>query len=265
MRRLWIVALLVLAGCSSGDPAPERVSRPALTGAQAHAAAPGTAGALTQIPDGEAAQRRLGYVAVEALGQAELPFSARDVTRRVLGAGAAALPETGVTSAVQVGDDATALRGDALGSVDGVPSGDDGVVVGAGAQDLADPSPETSAITPAAQSAVQSCLGDTLAQTILGPGTMGDDAALGVGLAESQDTPAGLQLRLCGAPKFLRHIHAMQKRLEARFGDAEAVIEEREIGEREIVAGVVAAGDLPPRQLLRLLAGGRELRSLAWR
>jgi hypothetical protein len=265
MRRLWIVALLVLAGCSSGDPAPERVSRPALTGAQAHAAAPGTAGALTQIPDGEAAQRRLGYVAVEALGQAELPFSARDVTRRVLGAGAAALPETGVTSAVQVGDDATVLRGDVLDSVDGVPSGDDGVVVGAEAHALADPSPETSAITPAAQSAVQSCLGDTLAQTILGPGTMGDDAALGVGLAESQDTPAGLQLRLCGAPKFIRHIHATQKRLEARFGDAEAVIEEREIGEREIVAGVVAAGDLPPQQLLRLLAAGRELRALAWR
>ena len=73
-------------------------------------------GALTQIPDSEAAQRRLGYVAVEALAQAELPFSARDVTRRVLGAGAAALPEGGVTSAVQVGDDATVLRGDALGS-----------------------------------------------------------------------------------------------------------------------------------------------------
>ena len=112
---------------------------------------------------------------------------------------------------------------------------------------------------------MQSCLGDTLAQTILGPATMGDDAALGVGLAESADEPAGIQLRLCGAPKFIRHIHAMEKRLERDFGDLNAVIAEREIGEREIVTGVVAAEDLPPRQVLRLLAGGRELRALAWR
>ena len=256
----------MLAGCSSGDPAPERVSRPALTGAQAHAAAPGTAGALTQIPDGEAAQRRLGYVAVEALGQAELPFSARDVTRRVLGAGAAALPETGVTSAVQVGDDATVLRGDALGAVDGVPSGDDGVVVGAGragrwrtrARRRARSRPPRRARCSRASATRSRRRSSARARWAT---TRRSASAW----RRAQDTPAGLQLRLCGAPKFIRHIHAMQKRLEARFGDAEAVIEEREIGEREIVAGVVAAGDLPPRQLLRLLEGGRELRALAWR
>jgi hypothetical protein len=138
-------------------------------------------------------------------------------------------------------------------------------VLGAAAQALADAAPETSAITPAAQSAVQSCLGDTLAQTILGPATMGDDAALGVGLAESGDEPAGIQLRLCGAPKFIRHVHAMEQRLERRFTDANAVIAEREIGEREIIAGVVDAAELQPREVLRLLAGGRELRALAWR
>ena len=264
MRRSWIAVVIVLAGCSSGSPGEPPAARPALTGAQAHAGAPGTSGALTQIPDTEATRTRLGYVAVDALAQADLPVSARAVERRVLGAGAAAVPEGGVTSAVQVGADATVLRGDVAG-LDGVPSGEDGVVIGMEAQALADPAPETSAITPAAQSAVQSCLGDTLAQTILGPATMGDDAALGVGLAESGDEPAGVQLRLCGAPKFIRHIHAMEKRLERDFGDLNAVIAEREIGEREIVTGVVAAEDLAPRLLLRLLAGGRELRALAWR
>ena len=40
--------------------------------------------------------------------------------------------------------------------------------------------------------------------------------------------PRARDLRLCGAPKFIRHIHAMQKRLEARFGEmveADAVVQ----------------------------------------
>ena len=90
---------------------------------------------------------------------------------------------------------------------------------------------------------------------------------MGVGLAESADQPAGLQLRLCGAPKYLRHLHAMERRLERRFGHLgrAAVIAEREIGEREIISGVIPAADLPPRQVLALVAAGRDLRSLAWR
>ena len=81
------------------------------------------------------------------------------------------------------------------------------------------PPPQTSAITPAAVSAAQSCLGDTLAQTLLGPGTMGDDAALGVGLAESGDAPAGVQVRICAAPHYIRHVHAAEKAFAKRFGE----------------------------------------------
>jgi len=131
--------------------------------------------------------------------------------------------------------------------------------------------PERSAITPVAQSAVQSCLGETLAQTILGPATMGRDAALGVGIATSGDRPAGIQLRVCGAPHLVREVHAMEDTLRARFaGDgaddgAAPVIEEREVGEREMVAGVVAADRLGAEELLELLAAGPELRRLAWR
>ena len=40
------------------------------------------------------------------------------------------------------------------------------------------------------------------------------------GWPRAADEPAGIQLRLCGAPKFIRHIHAMEKRLERGFGDA---------------------------------------------
>jgi hypothetical protein len=229
MRWVGIIAALALAGCSRGgseDTMPPRPAR-ALTGAQAHAPAPATAGALAQVPDGAQARRRLGYVDLERLAAAELPFSARAVAARVVGRA-----PSGATAVVKVGDGPAHA-----------PAG---------------PAPETSAITPAAQSAVQSCLGDALAQTIVG---MGHDAALGVGLAESDDPPAGLQLRLCGAPRYIRHLHDMERALE-RHGVAAA---EREIGEREIVAGVVAADALPPHQVLRLLAGGRELRALAWR
>ncbi len=60
--------------------------------------------------------RRLWIVALVVLGR-----------MLVRGSGAAALPETGVTSALQAGDDATVLHGDARGAVHGVPSGDDGV------------------------------------------------------------------------------------------------------------------------------------------
>jgi hypothetical protein len=199
-----------------------------LTGAQAHAPAPETAAALATIPDGPQARRRLAYVDRERLAATDLPFSARAVTASVVGRAPA-----GSTAVVKVGEAPAAMPGDG-------------------------PPPETSAITPSAQSAVQSCLGNAVAQTIVG---MGHDAAIGVGLAESGDPPAGLQLRVCGAPRYIRHIPDMQRALE-RGG---VTAGEREIGEREIVSGVVAADALPPREVLRLLAGGRELRALAWR
>ena len=141
---------------------------------------------------------------------------------------------------------------------------------GALARALSQIRPERSAITPGAPSAAQSCLGTTLAQTIVGPARMGDDAAIAIGLAESRDAPAGLQLRICGAPHYIRHLHAMERTLKARFGDLRtadgraAIVGGQEIGEREIVAATVPADALPARRVLELLSGAGRLRALAW-
>jgi hypothetical protein len=232
MRLARLVALLpalLLAGCLGGDdpPAETAAPEPALTGAAAHAPATTTAGTLALVADGRAARTRLAYADVDALRAADLPVAPDRVLRQMLGR----VPEAGVVA-------------------DPAP---------------ADTPPATSAITPGAQSAAQSCLGSTLVQTILGPRTMGHDAALGVGLAESGDAPAGLQLRICGAPRYIRDIHATERALAARFGDTAAVIGENEIGEREIVFATVPADAVPKRTLLALLSAGDELRALAWR
>ena len=261
-RLLPFALLVVLAGCGGGggDAAQRPASSPEAearaVSAPAQAPAPPAAGTLAQVPIGPEAERRLGYANLDALAAAELPVARTLVLERVLGAGAEHAAKSG--RVVQVAG-ATVLHGD----------GEPRVLGGTGklAAALAQTRPETSAITPLAPSAAQSCLGDTLAQTILGSGTMGRDAALGVGLAESGDAPAGVQLRVCGAPRLLRDLHAMEDALRSRFGrlGQRARIEEREIGEREIVTGTVAAGALPPRALLELLSGGASLRSLAWR
>ena len=118
-------------------------------------------------------------------------------------------------------------------------------------------------------SAAQSCLGDTLAQTMLGPGTMGDDAALGVGLAESGDAPAGRPAAHLRAPRTTSATSTPpRRRSPSRFGElgrAKAVWGEQEIGEREIGFATVAADALPRATVLELLAGGPALRALAWR
>ena len=134
---------VVLAGCSSGDPRPSKppTARPALTGAQAHAGASGTSGALTQIPDTDATRVRLGYVAVEALGAGR---AARQRARRH-----APRPGRGRRRAPRQRRDhgdpgrhrrhrAARRRGRRL---DGVPSGEDGVVIGAGGAGAGGPRP----------------------------------------------------------------------------------------------------------------------------
>jgi hypothetical protein len=213
---------------------PDRV----LGGAEAQAPPSATAGTLALVPDGPQARRRLGYANLDALAAADLPVAGGRLVRSVLGAGAA-------------GSAGTAVR-----------------IGGGEAETVGTTPPQTSAITPAAVSAAQSCLGDTLAQTLLGPGTMGDDAALGVGLAESGDVPAGIQVRICAAPHYLRHVHAAEKAFARRFGElgrARAIWGEQEIGEREIGFATVAADALPRATVLELLAGGPALRALAWR
>ncbi len=231
-RTLAVLLLLpLLAGCFGGDD-----PKPTTAAVAARAPAPATAGTLSQVPLGPKSERRLAYANLDRLGTAELPVPRARVLARVLGESV-----RGRGTLVRVG-------GDAPRAVSGT-------------------APQTSAITPVAQSAAQSCLGDTLAQTLVGPGTLGRDNALGVGLAESGDAPAGIQLRICGAPRLIRHLHAMERRLERRFGGLgeRARIEEREIGEREIVTGTIAAAAVPDGELLELLSGGDALRQLAWR
>lgn len=253
---LSAAAAAALAACGGDAPTDEPTPPAApLTGAAAHAPAPTTAAALTQIPNLAPARERLAYVNVRALDAA--PVSRPRVLDAVLGTPRVAEAQT----AVRVGHRATVLTGDTRE----VRSKDPAL-----AASLRTTRPQESAITPLAQSAAQSCLGDTIAQTILGPGTMGDDAALGVGLAEGVDRPAGLQLRICGAPRYIRHIHAMERALDRRFGDlgtgAKAPsIREIEIGEREIVSAVLPAGRLSRDELLALLSAGPALRDLAWR
>jgi len=238
---LLLLLTLAAAGCGGGAEAPPPVGAGpdrVLDGAEAQAPPSATAGTLALVPDGPQARRRLGYANLDALAAADLPVARGPLVRRVLGAGAA-------------GSAGTAVR-----------------IGGGAAEAVGTAPPPTSAITPAAVSAAQSCLGDTLAQTLLGPGTMGDDAALGVGLAESGDVPAGIQLRICAAPHHLRHVHAAEQAFAKRFGRlgrARAVWGEREIGEREIGFATVAADALPRATVLELLAGGPALRALAWR
>ena len=239
---LLLLLTLALAGCGGGADAPPPVGAGpdrVLGGAEAQAPPSATAGTLALVPDGPQARRRLGYANLDALAAADLPVARDQLVRRVLGAGAA-------------GSAGTAVR----------------IGAGGGAKAVGSTPPQTSAITPAAVSAAQSCLGDTLAQTLLGPGTMGDDAALGVGLAESGDAPAGVQVRICAAPHYIRHVHAAEKAFAKRFGElgrAKAVWGEREIGEREIGFATVAAEALPRATVLELLAGGPALHALAWR
>ena len=272
-----LLALSLATGCSGDDgraaSSERKHSRAAV---QAQAPPPSTSAALVRVPDGAAAQRRLGYVDIAALATTRTPLSRREVADAALGRGArhlAALPRDAVRSAVQVGTDVTILRGPGAVSAAGVRSPPDGVVLGArdaNVRKLALGRPATSAITPLAQSAVQSCLGQTIAQTSFGPAVMGRDSALGAGLAQSGDRPAGIQLRICGAPRLLRDLHAMERALKRSFADAsggagrEPVIGEREIGEREIVAATIAADAIPAPRLRALLAGG-ELHALAWR
>ena len=204
-----VAAALPTAGCFGGgddDDPPEAAARDALPAAQAQPPAPTTAGTLAQVADVGPARERLAFVNLAAVAGA--PVGRAALLDRVLGPGARAAGASEAGTVVRVGDAATVLHGD-----DGAPvvRGADGAL----ARALADPRPATSAITPDAPSAVQSCLGETLAQTVLGPGTMGRDAALGAGLAEGGDPAA--QLRICAAPRLIRHIHATERALERRF------------------------------------------------
>lgn len=262
---LVALAGLTAAGCgggSSDDGDAVAVARaPKLTGSKAQAPAPAATAALSRVPVTKPAQTRIGYVNLERIGALDLGrLDRRAVEATVLGRGARHVT-TGAVSAVQVGA-ATVLRGRALPT--GTPTGADGVVVGGNAADrraLADSAPQTNVIAPETPSAVQSCLGDATAQTIVGPAVLGRMSAIGAGIAPSTEVAGRTDLLVCAAPHFRRDLYRIQRRLERRFG--RAAVGEQEIGERDIVGARVALADVPRAEVLALLRGGQALVRIA--
>ena len=262
-----LICAAVVTGCGAkaedGPVDPSAAVVPALVGAQARPAAPPASNALTQVPDGRAAQTRLGYVNLQRLSGVSSALAPERVQRAVLGTGAARLqqlPAGAVQTAIQV-QDATVLRGPGLTQqqLDGArPSGTDGLVVGPGAAALTDTGAQVNAIQGNAVSAVQSCIGDPVAQTVLGPATLGRDRAIGVGLQDAGGTPT---VALCFAPRLVRHIHEAQTLVARRFPGA--TVREEEIGERDMLLAELPLQRLGARELAALLRGGPALQRLA--
>lgn len=227
MRRTTTLTLAVLAavaaGCGGGDEHARGPSAPSAAGA-ARPAAPATAAVLSRVPDSAAARRRLGYV--DAARLAAVPGLAEaGVRRAVLGAGARS------TGAVRVGDRLVVAQG----------------------------APAVNAIAAETPSAVQSCLGDAAAETIVGPAVLGTRSAIGAGVRPGPD--GGHVLAVCAAPHLRRDLRRIARRLRA--GLPGAVVRGAEIGERDIVMAEADVAHVPRARLLALLSGGRELRRLA--
>lgn len=229
MRRVTLLcALIVLAGCGSGSDESERDASPtptprALQGAQVQAPPPGSSGALVQLADSPQSRTRLAYVDDTRLAAAELPFGADEVRDRVLADGFQTSSESGIVS---VGRDAT----------EPAPAEDAGA----------------NALAGRAVSAVQVCLGDPFAETILGPETTGENTAMGVGLAISPEDPTLVQLRICVVP-LVTELHALEQSLTRKLGKADGHVEEQEIRELDLIAGTVPAQALKPERVLELL------------
>ena len=262
-RLLPVVLALPLAGCLGGgdDAPPDRAAAaPAPTGPRRRRRPPPPARS-PRSPTSDAARERLAYVNLDALAR-EHAAGAR--ARACSARARAAAPGRGrrdAGTAVQVAA-ATVLHGDG-----GTPCV--GGAATALAARLAGPRPRRARSHPGAPSAAQSCLGDTLAQTILGPATMGADAALGVGLAESGDAPAGLQLRICGAPRYLRDLARDGEAPRARASASGAARVDRRAARSASARSSTRRSPADARRARAscstLLAAGPALRALAWR
>lgn len=250
-----LAATLFAAGC--GDDEQPIAAVPARLDADADPKAPAAAGTLATIADSKDARTRLGYVNADALRELGGPLPAAEIQRLVLGtAGSKRLDgaEAAGQIAVQVGD-ATVL------------TAPERTVVGGSASlrsSLESTSFETSAITEETQSAVQSCLGDAAAQVIVGPAVVGKWAAVGAGVVNDSDQPAGPKVRVCVAPHWVREVHHLEEVLGEKFpatGDpaTRPVVAEVEIGEREMIGATVSLETIAPGLLRDYLAGGPEL------
>ncbi len=224
MRRLLLlVSCAVLPAACGGTPRTSPPARLPLTAAQARPAPLPVAATLAHVPDTRDARTRLGFVDAARLPAAPLPAAA--VADAVLGAGAR--PGT-----VRVGPRA---------------------VVPAAAP------PSRTIINDDAMSAIQFCLGDAIAQTVVGPGVMGADGALGVSVIRAE---RGFALRACGAPHFKRELAPAARAIRRGTGVRATRME---INDRLMVTASVPLRRLPGREILALLAGGPALRALGWR
>jgi hypothetical protein len=262
VKKLLVLAsasALLLAGCGGATEATVELSQadPALT-TPPPALAPGALGSIADVPQ---AHHRIGYVNEAGIHGFGGPLSVAELRRVVLGNRAAPATASGTTT-VQLGS-ATVLQSGAAREVVGPDQ--------ALNTSLQSAVPPTSLITDETPSAVQSCLGDAVAQVLVGPSVMGRNSSVGVGLLDSGDPPAGRKLLICAAPHYFRDLDPTIARLKARFpADASSaapqpVVAEFDVGERDIVTAKIPLGAVPAGELTELLAGGTALTALAGR
>lgn len=247
----------LIAGCGASSPLAVESSR--IDSAPTTPVAPAAAGTLAKIPDSAEGRTRVGYVNVDELSRLGGPLSADEITRLVLGnAGATrASSASGLRTAVQVGE-TTVLEGESRTMVGGTP---------AFRRALAQEPFDTSVITEESPSTVQSCLGNAAAQVIVGSDVVGPVAAIGAGVIDTADQPAGPKLLVCAAPHYRRQVHQLEHELTELFPAqgppaGRAVTAEVEIGEREMVGSAVLLAQVDRALLRDLLSGGPALVSL---
>jgi hypothetical protein len=256
-------ALLALSAC--GDDSRPRATvavRPLdqkLTPAQADPAAPLAPATLATIAGVADAEAGFGFVDVAGLASLTAPLDATGISRAVLGRAAAQLassaPADTVKAVTQVGP-ATVLDGAAR------------VIRGGTAamrRTLTTRRPAPSIITADLTAAIQTCLGDAVAERLLGPATVGRGAAVGVALSHvGTATP---HLVVCASPRLVRDLGPVEARMRARLSGVatstqKPVIGEVELGERDVVRGALPVAGVSAAGLRALLSGGPQLRAL---
>lgn len=263
VKKLLVLAAIgvlpTLTACGdSGSGAPIAVQ--GLSPEQSQPRPAVAAGALGAVADSAEARRRIGFVHPAALAEVEGPLSPSQMTRAVLGDGAAALEQApaGTLTATQIGA-ATVLGGSTR------------TIVGGSSEQrkrLAVLNPETNLLQAETPSAVQSCLGDVAAETIVGPGVLGVRSAIGAAVIDTQDPPAGPKLVICATPHFYRDLGRVERRIATLFPsdglppEDRPVIGEQEIGERDIMGAAIALDQVPASVLRNLLEGGDQLVAL---
>lgn len=264
MKNLFLLAAcaapLALASCGGEDPPAAAVSK--LSATEANPGAPTASSTIGRIAKTAETDTRLGLIDLTRDAALETPLPTGELRKLVLGdAGAKrASAATGAAVAVQVGG--ATLTEQAGGQGREVTGGSEQTQAA-----LRETAPERNAGEDETAAAVQACLGDSIAQVITGPERLGQESAIGVGLAEAGDPPSGPHLRICVAPLRVKAVHDAEDRLMKLFpanGDpaTRPVIGEQEIGEREIVSAKISLSRVSAAQLRGWLDGSEQVGAL---